>query len=70
MSKIEDLRKLNKEELIEQKNSSVTELKKLKFDLKSGDISAEKINRSRELKNEIAKISTVLNELELIKEND
>lgn len=70
MSKIEDLRKLNKEELTEQKNSSVTELKKLKFDLKSGDISAEKINRTRELKTEIAKISTVLNELELIKEND
>lgn len=66
---IEDLRKLNKDELMEKKNSGISELNKLKFDLKSGDITAEKINRSRELKLEIARISTVLNELELVTEN-
>ena len=71
MSKlIEDLRKLNTAELLEKKNANLTELKKIKFDLKSGDITAEKVNRARALKDEVAKISTVLTELELIKDNE
>ncbi len=70
MSKlVEDLRKLNKDELVEKKNANLIELKKIKFDLKSGDITAEKINKAREFKLEVARISTVLTELELIKEN-
>lgn len=64
--KVEDLRKLNREELVEKKNANLLELKKIKFELKSGNISAEKINRARELKLENAQISTILNELELI----
>ncbi len=70
MSKLaEDFRKLNREELLEKKNSNLIELKKIKFDLKSGDITAEKINKARELKKEVAVISTVLNELEIVTEN-
>jgi ribosomal protein L29 len=67
---VEDLRKLNKAELLEKKNANVLELKKVKFALKSGDINAENVNKSRALKSEIARISTVLNELELIKEDN
>jgi len=68
MSKlIDDLRKLNKDELMERKSVSLAELKKIKFALKSGDITAENVNKARQLKDEVAKISTVLKEMDLIK---
>lgn len=63
---IDELRKLNKEELIEKKLSDLQELKKVKFKLKSGDITADNINKARKLKLEIARISTILNELKLV----
>lgn len=64
---IEDLRKLNREELLEKKSTAVAEYRKVKFSLKSGDITADNINKARSLKEEISKISTVLQEMELIK---
>lgn len=64
--KIDELRKLNKEELIEKKLSDLQELKKVKFRLKSGDITPDNINNARRLKLEIARISTILNELKLV----
>lgn len=63
---IDELRKLNKEELIEKKLSDLQELKKVKFKLKSGDTTADNINKARKLKLEIARISTILNELKLV----
>ena len=63
---IDDLRKLNKEELLEKKGAAVAEYRKIKFNLKSGDITADNINKARELKAEIARISTVLKELTLV----
>ena len=67
---IEDLRKLNKVELLEKKGTAIAEYRKVKFNLKSGEITAENINSARSLKDEISKISTVLKELELIKQED
>jgi ribosomal protein L29 len=63
---IEDLRKLNKEELLEKKSANVSEYRKAKFALKSGDVSAENVNKARELKLEIARIETILKELEIV----
>lgn len=64
--KIDELRKLSKVELTDKVNDYVTEFKKVKFALKSGDITAENVNKSRELKTDIARMKTVLNELNLV----
>ncbi len=66
MKSIEELRKLTKDELYEMKRSDVAELRKGKFELKSGNVAGEVVNRVRELKKEIARISTVLNEMNLL----
>ena len=69
MRNVDELRKLTKEELFEKKRSDVTEFRKIKFNLKSGDVTGENIKKLRELKYEIARISTVLNEMDLVNEN-
>lgn len=66
MKSVEELRKLTKDELYEMKRADVSELRKGKFNLKSGTITGETVNKVRELKKEIARISTVLNEMELL----
>jgi ribosomal protein L29 len=63
--KIDEIRKLKINELIEKKSSNNAEYRKLKFALKSGEITAENINRAREIKKENALISTVINEIKL-----
>lgn len=66
LRKIDELRKLSREELIARKASDVQELRKIKIELKSGNTTPENINNARRLKLEIARISTVLRELELL----
>lgn len=63
---VSELRKLSEAELVDKCNASVVELKKVKFELKSNNINPENINKHRELKKDIAKIKTILNELKLI----
>jgi ribosomal protein L29 len=66
--KTEELRKLSNTELIEKSNESVLEFKKVKFELKSGNITPENVNKARALKKDIARIKTVINELNLLSE--
>lgn len=66
---IHDLRKLSKEELLERYHLAVTEFKKVSIDLKSGIITPENINKVRRLRKEIARIKTVLREIELLGEH-
>jgi ribosomal protein L29 len=68
--KIDELRKLSKNELLEKCNTSLVESKKVRLALKSGNISAEIVNKSRALKLDVAKIKTVLSELNLVTENE
>jgi ribosomal protein L29 len=64
--KTSEIRKFTKEELVNKYNEFTTEFAKIKVALKSGDITAENVNKSRELKKDIAKIQTVLSELKLV----
>jgi len=64
--KTSELRKLSEQELKDKCNSSVNELKKVRFELSSNSAAAETINKYRELKKDVAKIKTILNELALI----
>lgn len=64
--KIDELRKLSTDELVNKSNELVNEFKKIKFSLKSGDITPEHINKSRELKKNIAQIKTIISEISLI----
>ncbi|GIW57598.1 MAG: hypothetical protein KatS3mg083_543 [Candidatus Dojkabacteria bacterium] len=68
--RIDELRKLNKEELIDLKSSLVARLRKVKILLKSGQTTPENINEARKLKVDIARVSTVLTELELLETLD
>ncbi len=64
--KLEEIRKLSKNELIEKSNAAVLDLRKVHFGLKSGELSAENINKARSLKKDIARMKTIINELELL----
>lgn len=68
--RIDELRNLNKEELIDLKSSLVARLRKVKILLKSGQTTPENINEARKLKVDIARVSTVLTELELLETLD
>ena len=64
--KTSEIRKFTKEELMNKYSEFVSELSKIKVSLKSGDINADNINKSRVLKKDISRIKTVLAELELV----
>lgn len=64
--KTAELRKLEQSELVQKCNEMIAEFKKVKFALKSGDITPDNINKSRELKKDIARLKTVLKELSLV----
>lgn len=66
MKTVEELRKLNREELIQLKSENLQNLNKVKLSLKLGDVKGENVNMARELKKENARISTIINELGLI----
>jgi ribosomal protein L29 len=66
MMNISEIRKLTKEEITTKANELVSELRKVKTALKSGELSGENINKHRELKKTIAKLKTVLTELSLL----
>ncbi|BDQ04921.1 MAG: hypothetical protein KatS3mg084_0439 [Candidatus Dojkabacteria bacterium] len=68
--RIDELRKLSKEELRDMKSSLVARFRKVKILLKSGQTAPENINESRALKVDIARVSTVLKELELLEKLD
>ncbi len=68
--RIDELRKLNKAELKDLKSSLVSKFRKVKILLKSGQATPENINEVRKLKVEIARVSTVLTELELLEKLD
>lgn len=65
-----DIRKLEKNELVQKCNELISELKKVKFSLKSGDITPENVNKARALKKDIARAKTVLKELSLVSESN
>ena len=68
--KIDEIRKLSTNELIEKCNTSLVELKKVRLALQSGDLSAGMVNKARSLKKDVSKIKTVLSELNLVTENE
>lgn len=68
--KISELRKLSKNELVEKSNSSLGEYKVVKLALKCGDLSPENVNKSRALKKGMARMKTILNELNLVSQNE
>lgn len=61
-----EIRKLERNELVQQCNAMINELKKVKFNLKSGEITPEMINKARNLKKDIARAKTVLKEMSLV----
>lgn len=64
--KVSEIRKLERNELVEKCNTSIEEYKKIKFALKSGGINPENVNKARELKRDIARYKTILKELALL----
>lgn len=66
MYKVNELRKMPKDELLSLLNSERANLMKLRIQLKSGGISSDNVNNYRNKRKLIARIKTVLKELELI----
>jgi len=64
--KSDELRKLSTDELVTKCNESLVEFKKIKFALKTGNITPENINKARELRKDIARVKTILNEMKLL----
>lgn len=63
---VTELRKLSIEELNSELITAIMEYKKVRFNLKSGNISSENINKHRILRKKIARIKTILRELEIL----
>lgn len=64
--KVAELRNLNIDELSSELTSAIIEYKKVKFNLKGGNISSENINKHRILRKKIARIKTIIKELEIL----
>ncbi|MCX8034734.1 MAG: 50S ribosomal protein L29 [Candidatus Dojkabacteria bacterium] len=66
MYKINELRKMPREELLSLLSSERADLMKLRIQLKSGVTNSDNINNYRNKRKLIARIKTILKELELI----
>lgn len=66
MYKINELRKMPREELLSLLSSERADLMKLRIQLKSGVTNSDNVNNYRNKRKLIARIKTILKELELI----
>ncbi len=66
MYKVNELRKMPKDELLSLLNSERAHLMKLRIQLKFGATNADNVNNYRNKRKLIARIKTVLKELKLI----
>lgn len=64
--KVSELRKLSLVELKAELSSAIIEYKKVKFELKSGKITSDNINKARQLRKKIARIKTIIKEIEIL----
>lgn len=64
--KVSELRKLSLVELKAELSSAIIEYKRVKLELKSGKVTSDNINKARQLRKKIARIKTIIKEIEIL----